>query len=586
MRRDGLRIQLMLWAVLVLGGIWFATGISHAAEFENETTGGVVSENIHGQDYKWNWYHPVYSYLFDNADGSFSRVEYLSGSIYCEYYDAEFRYLTSQTIELELPEFGGLYRSKDGFWFVVEGQSNAQHVPGQTEFRIVKYDKDWNRVISTDLPDANTSKPFFAGCCRFAEKDGMLFVRTCHEMYNGHQASAMFQIKMEDCNIVTANYDVANSAYGYISHSFNQFLTVRDGVLFACDHGDSYLRGITMMSYQELMEGTRSFSNRVTAVNAFPFKGAVGNNYTGAVLGGFAVSTTHAIAAGASVPQEENVSGEVKNVFVTAVDLKKFEDAGKSFQWITEYPQDGNRMVSNVQFAEAGTDRYLLLWEEYVDDAFDRMAYVLLDGKGKPSGQVRYIRANLSDCQPVVKGQNAIWYVTDKSSPVFYQLPLDHEVPAAAKNAKFTKNGITYQVTKSSKTAGKVSVVGYVKKQMEKSVTIPSKLFYNGYAYTVTAVSAGAFKKCKKMTGIDLPDTVKSIGAQAFLNCKKLTVLKVGYSKYKSSKVGADAFKGTPKKLAVIVPDKKLSAYRKLFRKKGMKTGTQFYKQSDAWYYY
>ncbi len=586
MRGERLRLRLAVWAVLALGGLWLAAGTALAADFENGTEGGIISRNIHGQDYKWNWYHPVNSYLFGNGDGSFTRVEHLDGSIYCETYSADYQYQPVQTIELELPEFGGLYRSQDGSWFVVEGQNNPDLAANQTEYRIIKYDQDWNRVISTDLPDANTTKPFFAGSCRFAEKDGMLYVRTCHEMYNGHQASVMFQISMKDCNVVTANYDVANSAYGYISHSFNQFLAVRDGVLYACDHGDAYERGIMVMRYQELMEGTRSFSNRVTAVNAFPFKGDRGNNYTGAVLGGFAVSSTHAIAAGASVPQEQSVSGEVKNVFVVSVDLNKFEQAGTQVRWLTEYPQDGDRMISNVQLADAGENRYLLAWEEYVEEAFDRMAYVLLDGKGEPSGAVRYIQAYLSDCRPVVSGQTAVWYVTDQTAPVFYELPLDRELPAAAKKTRFTKNGITYQVTKSSRTAGKVSVAGYMKKKMEKSVTIPSRIVYNGYAYKVTSVAAGAFKKCKKLTGIDLPDTVTSIGANAFEGCKKLSMMKVAYAKYKSSKVGADAFKGTPAKLAVIVPDKKLSAYRKLFRKKGMKTGTQFYKQSDAWYYY
>lgn len=572
-------------AVIALAGFMMGGREVHAANFENETTGGIPSKNIHEQNYDWNWYHPVTSYLYQNEDGTYNRVEYADGVIYSETYSSDYIYLSQKKIELELPEFGGLYRTGDA-WFVVEGQENTTAQAGVTEYRIIKYDRDWNKLISTDLPNANTARPFYAGSCRFAEKDGILYIRSCHEMYNGHQASVMLQVNMADCNVITANYDVANSAYGYISHSFNEYVTVKDGTLYACDHGDAYERGITVMRYDRLMEGNKSFSNRVTVVVAMPFKGAAGNNNTGATLGGFAVSDTHAIVVGSSIPQDEDSEGKIKNIFVATVPTGDFRAGSAAVNWITSYSQEETRTASNPQLVELNGGRYLVLWEEYVGSEFDKLYYVLLDATGKEVTGIRSIGAALSDCQPVVSEKSVVWYVANDSTPVFYQLPVDNEVSAAKKNTKFTKNGITYKVTKSSKTAGKVTVVGFNKKQMDKSVTLPNKVLYNGYYYSVTAIAAKAFRKCTRLTGIDIPTSVTSIGKQAFEGCTKLTIMKVGYKKYKTSNVGKNAFKGVPKKMVVIVPDNKLSAYRILFRKRGVKTGTKFYKQSAAWYYY
>lgn len=576
--------RMVLGLTVLLGGLILGSGMVYAADFENVTTKGIQSKNIHTQNYDWNWYHPVRSYLYRNGDGTYTRVECVDGVLYAESYDAAYQFQSQKKLPLELKEFGGVYRSADAY-FVVEGQENSAKVVGTTEFRIIKYDRDWNRLTSVDIPNANTAKPFDAGSCRFAEKDGMLYIRTCHEMYNGHQASVLFQVRMEDCNVITANYDVANSAYGYISHSFNEFMAVRDGVLYACDHGDAYERGITVMRYDSLAEGTRSFSNRVTAVIALPFQGAVGQNATGATLGGFAVSDTHAIAVGASVPQDDT-DGEIRNLFVATVAVKNFNGNGTTVHWLTQYAQDEDRSVSNPQMVELAGGRYLVMWEEYVKSAFDKMYYVVIDGTGQEVSAISSIEAPLSECQPVVNGDSVVWYVTEESAPVFYQLPVGSEVPMAKKNTKFTKEGILYKVTKSSKTAGKVAVVGFEKKKMEKNITIPEKVRYNGYSYTVTAIAAKAFRKCTKLTGIDLPVTVTSIGKQAFEGCKKLEVMKITYKKYKTSNVGNNAFKGVPKKVVVIVPDAKVSTYQKLFKKRGMKTGTRFYKQSTAWYYY
>ena len=63
---------------------------------------------------------------------------------------------------------------------------------------------------------------------------------------------------------------------------------------------------------------------------------------------------------------------------------------------------------------------------------------------------------------------------------------------------------------------------------------------------------------------------VKTIGKNAFKNCKNLKKITIKTSKLTKSSVKANAFKGIYKKASVKVPKKKLKAYKKFLRKKGM----------------
>ena len=58
------------------------------------------------------------------------------------------------------------------------------------------------------------------------------------------------------------------------------------------------------------------------------------------------------------------------------------------------------------------------------------------------------------------------------------------------------------------------------------------------------------------------------IGKKAFYNCKKLKKIVVKTSTLK--KVGANAFKGINAKATIRVPKKKLAAYKKLLKEKGI----------------
>ena len=81
-----------------------------------------------------------------------------------------------------------------------------------------------------------------------------------------------------------------------------------------------------------------------------------------------------------------------------------------------------------------------------------------------------------------------------------------------------------------------------------------------------------ATKNNKKITKVTIGSNVKSVGKEAFSGCKKLKSIIIKTTKLTNKSVGSKAFSGTNKKVKVKVPAKKLKAYKKLLKAKGIST--------------
>jgi len=141
--------------------------------------------------------------------------------------------------------------------------------------------------------------------------------------------------------------------------------------------------------------------------------------------------------------------------------------------------------------------------------------------------------------------------------------------------------GVTYKVTaiannacKSNKKLKTVVIGDNVK-------TIGTKAFYGCTKLTkvtigknVTTVGNSAFQSCSALKSITIPSKVSKIGSKAFYGCKKLVKMTIKTSKLTEKKVGSKAFtkmgSSNYKKVTVKVPKKKVSAYKKIFKKKGL----------------
>ena len=255
--------------------------------------GPAETTNYGGQNYD-RWAVPVNSYLFENPSGGLTRVEYADGKVIVEHYDDTFNYSSGETLAMELPIWGGFFAGQE-YNYLVEGQNNEEQDDAREVIRIIQYDKDWKRIGSTGLYGANTVHPFAAGSARFAEYADDLYIRTCHEMYAAadgynHQASVTIAVKQSELKVTDSWYEVMNVGYGYVSHSFNQFVIVDGEQNIVCaDHGDANPRSTVLIRYPT-KAGNGVFSadyiHQVSFVNVQEYPGYRGDNTTGGTLGG------------------------------------------------------------------------------------------------------------------------------------------------------------------------------------------------------------------------------------------------------------------------------------------------------------
>ncbi len=408
------------WVAAYLSGILLLTSFSTPTMAAELT--GVQTNNVNGHSYG-NWSSVVKSYLIDNGDGTLTRVEASKESVFIEKYNEDGVLQEKKVIENELPRFGGFY-SGDEYNFIVYGQDNGDQDNEKEVIRVVQYTKDWEKKGTASLYGANTVMPFNAGSLRMTQYGDILYVRTSHKMYKSydgknHQANLTFTVDIPSMTVKGQVTGVSNIGTGYVSHSFNQFITTDDSVLLAADHGDAYPRAIVLIKYKN-PAGTQNFSSACNAVNVLKFKGGIGANATGAALGGLVSTGSSYLVAGNSVAQDETYNpSNVRNIFVTSTSKDNFSTDGTKINWITSY-EDKQTKVSNPYLVKFSDDKVLLLYM-----INDEINYVFLNAEGEPVGDIKTMEGKLSDCEPIVVDDTAVWYYTSNSTPVFCRINSD-----------------------------------------------------------------------------------------------------------------------------------------------------------------
>ncbi len=431
----------------IYGGFRFTD--DKAVYFKNNDMFYNVSDNA----YLYNrWARTMNSYLVQNNDGSFTRVERkgyrvhyssASGSLYydketgtfispdwdnihykgtncimVETYSKDIQLISSKEIELPLSIFGGFFSGKD-YNFVVVGQENPEASDSVEVLRFLKYSKKWELLGQQSVYGANTCIPFDAGSLRMTEDAGLLYIHTAHEMYSGHQANMTFVLDQSTMEIKDQFHGVLNISVGYVSHSFNQFIESDGEYVYRVDHGDAYPRAVVVT--RSSVEGSiRSVSYK----NAFEIKqGSVGNNDTGVAIGGFALGNNNLIIAGETEDQEnsENFRNNKYNIFLSIIskDLAKV-----STVMLTNYSTDTSLRVLPPQLVKLSGNRFLVMWEEcYTTDNSFALRAVTVDENGNMLCDIASYPMRLSDCQPILCSDGMVrWYVSTGSNTSLYAI--------------------------------------------------------------------------------------------------------------------------------------------------------------------
>lgn len=391
--------------------------------------------NLESQNYT-NWSAPVESYLTTSPDGYLMRVQSgaIDGKILIEYYDSGYNLKKTMTLDLPLPEFGGFYETNDNY-YILTGQNNTEKDNNKEVYRVCKYSKTWKALGSCGLFGANTTYPFDAGSARMAVNGKYLFVRTCHEMYNGHQANVTFSVDTSNMSIADSFTSVMNTDLGYVSHSFNQFIQIDNGTLLGSDHGDAYPRAITVLQYQtDISNGSfvpqRTWGSNTDTCKEFDlmtFPGSIGNNYTGASQGGFEYSDSSYLAAG-----NYDADDNSRNVFVASVSKSGGTPVVRYF---SNYAGTSDS-ATTPHLVKTGSNSFVLLWSSQ-----GYVYYTAIDGTGKQVGSTYKMAGNLSDCVPSIINGKLIWYAWKNSHNTFYEINLSD---LSSNHATRIENGHKY----------------------------------------------------------------------------------------------------------------------------------------------
>ena len=498
-----MNVKKRMLSIVLSGAMAVSTAVS-AGSFSAFAVAQCVAysgSNVNDQDYV-QWSDTVKSYLTVCDNGNYMRVQSgaIEGKLLVEYYSSDFEPLSTKLIDNELPIFGAFYDSGNNY-YVLSGQENPKQNDSLEVFRITKYDKNWNKIKSCGLYGANTTVPFDAGSARMTHSGDHLLVRTCHKMYkssdgNNHQANVTIEVDMPSMTITDSYTGIMNVDYGYVSHSFNQFIKTDGNHIVALDHGDAHPRSAVLVKYNSDFTTGKffpSYFDKVSNIDVvtYPEYTSGHYNYTGAAIGGFDVSSSSYIVAQSTVDLDYINTSETRNVYVSSVSK---DLSTNKLNKITSYAE-GTDSASAPQLVKINNNSFLLLWARDT-----KVSCVKLNADGTVNGSIHTFEGSLSDCQPVIKNGRAVWYVYDKNNVTFNSLNLSNLDDIKTVDVK---TGHDYETKYASKTDGTVTQTckscGYVNK-----FTVPTSTT----VYWRTDISNTSFSSVLSKTQFSVGDSI------------------------------------------------------------------------------
>lgn len=411
----------------------------------------------------------VDSYLYESGENTLTRVEYTESELIAEDIDMSTgKLLKSRTLEMSLPIFGAFYAGKD-YNFVVTGQNNPDESNDVKILSVTRYSKDFKSSKTVGLYGRNTSIPFCAGSCKMTEAGGKLYIHTCHQMYVSkdglnHQANMSYVLDEATMAFEQEHYKVGSSseagrisnAFGYASHSFDQFIVTDGEAVYAYDHGDAYPRALRLHKYT-LSDGRLSYTNLVN------IPGSIGDNYTGVLTGDVELSKDNVLIG---VKMADMSSGsldnytDLKDIYIIVMPKSGIGGStSPKLVNLTNYTGKDQSSASSLRqnsapkMVKINDNKFIVMWQEcvgsskwWIDTVTDKVTKIaVIDGSGKLIGSVmESSEITLSDCDPILCSDGKVrWYAASGGAPVLYAIDPNDPVTFGKKVIKgdADKNG-------------------------------------------------------------------------------------------------------------------------------------------------
>ena len=388
----------------------------------------VASKNLNAHEYT-RWAKPINSYLYVDGE-NLIRVENINGRLVVEKYSPEFELVDSRSVDFEFEIWGGFYAGRDAN-FVIVGKSNDAESESAEVIRIAKFDKNWNYLSDAKIYGANTKNPFAAASLRCAESGGKLYIRTGHQMFRSsdglnHQSNMTSTLDESAMKFSDVSYLVEHNATGYVSHSFNQHILIdSDKNILLFDHGDAFPRAALLNRYKNAAAGGK-FRGPTENIELVKFAGKVGDNATGAAIGGIAETDSGYVSVyaydgvGGSPDDFWNVIN-LRSLYAAFTSKNNFSGGGTK---TVKIPLSDENFSAGVPILVpvSKSGGYIFCNElAFNGRHFETGGKIFIARYG--SGGVEAtssVEGRLSDCQPIIYNGKIVWYVTENTAPEFY----------------------------------------------------------------------------------------------------------------------------------------------------------------------
>ena len=412
--------------------------------------------------------------LYDNEDGTFTVVHFNEAGPENEltvsvYNGADNSRLSTKQIPIELPFYMGFYHGDD-FNYVVYGDKNENDDDSVEVFRLVKYDKAFNRLSHLSIRGCYTYMPSHSGSLRMAENDdgSELTIHTARTRYlsdgrTRHQSQLTLVVDTVNMTLKNSD-DVGAFQANHVSHSFDQHVLYDDdsNQRVLVDLGDAYPRGVVLNKWIE--DETGGYYSQVML---YEIPGELGANSTGVMVGGFEQSDDNYLVAIHAVhpqlvldyqPFELVEETERRDVILLVSDKDNTSEENVRKIKLTNYVGT-ETSASRPRLVKLDDNRFLVMWQEIrkhctptqwgwseVDDIDCGLRYVQVDGDGNLLSDVM-TRGDLylsPDCQPQIVGDRLLWYAdsydyaAEKSTRQFNSIGMSHFI-AVEVDGKFVR---------------------------------------------------------------------------------------------------------------------------------------------------
>jgi hypothetical protein len=381
-----------------------------------------------------NWKSRTTSYLLHNPDQTLTVIEG-ELDVTLETYSRDFELISSKKITRELPLFGSFY-SGERFNYIAFGQENTEENDNKEVLRIVRYDKNFNRIDSVSVKggEIDTATPFGAGSGRMAEEGDTLVLHTSREQYasgDGYNHLSQLTIIVDTSTMKVTN-DLGTFQSTPSSPYLGQYVLFDEQAQVLIDFGDVYSHSIVLQ---------KSDGNSYKTVDLFKIEGSIEENKTGVSIGGFEMSDSSYIVAMNSIDPKTpshnsyeliglvGLESYQRDIILCVLPKSSLDNDSVKHVMLAKYA-GSDKFGSIPKLVKISDDRMMVLWQEAnLPEHFQGPAslkYVFIDGNGQIIGNIQTLEnVALSDANPILVGDKIIWHTNKNNYRLFYSIPLD-----------------------------------------------------------------------------------------------------------------------------------------------------------------